>query len=106
MTDSKWYDLADMLEAKYPELERYEEDIEDAQGTKEVLEFKSPAGMMRVVRESKPVLLDKTFHYSHRPGDTARTEYTFSDSEFSHKVRVYRETGDGWEELSVDSMSF
>ena len=50
-------------------------------------------------------MLDKIQHYSHRQGDTARTEYVLSDTEFSHKVRVYQENEYGdWEEVKAESL--
>ncbi len=104
MTDEKWEQLKENLLSKFstatvfrePYLEHGEE-----RGVSEVVEFESPQGLMRVVRNSKPKVLDKTFHYTHRPGDTARVDYVVSDSEFTHTLRVYREVGGEWEEMDV-----
>lgn len=105
MNDEKWDVLCERLEEQYPELNRYREDLEDgATGYQEVLEFDGPAGPMRVIRVSKPAVVDVQHHYSHRQGATATTEYTFSDTEMTHKVHVYREVDGEWEEMDASSM--
>ena len=43
--------------------------------------------------------------YSHRQGDTAHSEYKLSETEFSHRIRVYKEEGfDDWEEVTLDKL--
>lgn len=107
MTEEKWDQLCETLEEKYPELERYREDLEgEHAGFREVLEFEGPVGQMRVVRLSRPAVTDVQHHYSHRQGATANTEYKFSDTEFTHKMHVYREVGGDWEEMDASSMGF
>lgn len=105
MNNEKWDALCERLEGQYPELERYREKLEGEQGGfKEVLEFDGPMGPMRVVRISKPAVVDVQHHYSHRQGATASAEYTYSDTEMVHKLHIYREVDGEWEE--VDSESF
>lgn len=76
------------------------------QGTQDILEFDNPAGRFRLVRENRPVVLGKKMTYSHRAGDTARTEYKYSDTEFSHKLKVYKEKDDEWQEMSPEHLGF
>jgi hypothetical protein len=107
MTDEKWDELCERLESQYPELERYREKLEgEHAGFREILEFEGPVGPMRVVRLSQPVVVDVQHHYSHRQGATASTEYTFSDTDLTHKVFAYREVGGEWEEMSSANMGF
>ncbi len=107
MTEEKWDQMCEMLEDKYPDLERYRENLEGEHGgMQEVLEFEGPAGPMRVVRTSKPAVTGVEHHYSHRQGATANTEYKYSDSELTHKIKVYRDVGGDWEEMDASSLGF
>lgn len=124
MENDKWEGLKEELNRKFKILEQKTEDIlgETAdglvkQGVAEVIIFEGPAGKMKLVRENRPVVLDKKFIYSHRAGQAARTEYTFSDTEFSHKLRVFKwdpdasvgagededEDEDEWKEIDAQS---
>ena len=112
MDHDKWEGLKEELRRKFKILEEKIEDIlsetQDGlvkQGVAEVLIFEGPMGKIKLVRENRPVVLDKKFIYSHRAGQSARTEYTFSDTEFSHKLRVYKwDEDDEWKE--VDAAGF
>ena len=78
-------------------------------GVQNVMEFTLPGtgiqDQYRVVRENRPMVLDKKLHYSHRQGDTARTEYVLSDTEMSHKLRVYKEDDYGeWQEVTAGAL--
>jgi hypothetical protein len=67
--------------------------------------FENGQGKFKVVRENRPLILEKKMHYSHRPGDTARTEYKLSETEVTHKLRVYKEVDfDEWEEVTLDKL--
>lgn len=114
MTDERWEQFVETAQGRFENvgitLEKWHEDdhgnaVEN--GTKNVVEFNLPNGgdRFRVERENRPAILDKKQHYSHRQGDTARTEYVLSDTEFSHKVRVYKENDYGdWEEVRAESL--
>lgn len=101
MNDEKWEQLAALAKAHFSEVELKSEPDEDGKGTVDTLTFTKARDRYRVVRENRPVVLDKKTFYSHRAGDTARTEYVLSDSEFSHKLKFYREDELGdWEEIN------
>ncbi len=98
MTDEKWNELIERAKQKFADVSAYTEDLlvatgegEQKQGTRDVLEFSTPLGNFRIVRENKPVLLEKKMHFSHRQGQAAHSEYLFSDTEFTHKVFIYKE---------------
>jgi hypothetical protein len=106
MQDDKWEQLVESIQSKFTVIEHRTEDIEEEAYTvtEDILVFEGDQGRFRIVRETKPLLLDKKQHYTHRPGDTARTEYVFSETEVSQRVRVYRENNFGdWEEISSDA---
>ncbi len=82
------------------------EDGPQKRGAQDILIFTHPSGdRYKLVRENHPVVLEKKEHYSHRMGDTARTEYKFSQDQFSHKLRVFKEVDfDEWEEITLDKL--
>ena len=112
MTNEKWQQLIDVAELQFNNVEKKTEDLiaqtqdgPQKQGTQDTLIFENPVGRFKLVRETRPKVLGKKEHYSHRPGDTARVDYTVSDTEVSHKLRVYKDTGyDDWEEVKLESL--
>ncbi len=113
MQDDRWQQLIEMAKKHFKNVRLTHEDLimETAdgpikQGTKDVLEFEHPDGKRyRLVRENRPIVLEKKELYSHRAGQSAQTQYKFSDTEFSHKLRVYKEVDfDEWEEVTLDKL--
>jgi hypothetical protein len=111
MTDERWEQFVETAKSTFQNVVENSEDLQDpagefAPGNADIIEFTLPAsGRYKVVRENKPVVLEKKMHYSHRQGDTARSEYILSDTDFSHKVRVYKEDEYGeWEEVKAESL--
>jgi hypothetical protein len=114
MTDEKWEELKEETKRKFKVEEEDREDlimeVENElvkQGFVEFIIFDSPLGRIKLARESRPVVLDKKFIYSHRAGAAARTEYEFSDTELSHKLKVYKwsDDNDKWQEIDAEAFS-
>ncbi|OGE82766.1 MAG: hypothetical protein A3B10_01930 [Candidatus Doudnabacteria bacterium RIFCSPLOWO2_01_FULL_44_21] len=118
MQDEKWEALKEELNRKFKVEDSHLEDliVETAdgpikQGKVEVLIFPTPLGKIKLTRESKPVVLDKKVFYSHQQGKSARTEYKFSETEFSHKIKAYKwdpdasvgagDDNDEWKEIDA-----
>lgn len=110
MQDDKWEALKEELHRKFKVEDEHFEDLEVEtadgpvkQGKAEVIIFPTPMGKVKLVRESRPVVLDKKLFYSHQQGKAARTEYTFSDTEFSHKIKAYKwdDDNDDWKEIDA-----
>jgi len=114
MTDDKWQQLVEMAQKNFKNAKLSADDLvmdtpdgPKVQGTEDVLQFTTPVGKFKLVRENRPVVLEKKMLYSHRPGDTAHAEYKLSETEFSHKLRVYNEIDgeiDEWEEVTLDKL--
>jgi hypothetical protein len=113
MTDEKWEQLVEVAQKNFQNVKLSHEDLiletadgPQKRGTQDILVFDHPAGgRYKLVRENHPVVLEKKEMFSHRAGDTARTEYKFSETEFSHKLRVYKEVDfDEWEEITLDKL--
>lgn len=113
MQDERFQELVEMAKKHFKNVKLTLEDIivdkEDGpqkQGTQDVLEFEHPNGdHYKIVRENRPVVLEKKELYSHRAGQAAQTLYKFSDTEFSHKLRVFKEVDfDEWDEITLDRL--
>jgi hypothetical protein len=113
MTDERWETLIKQAKSTFEDVNLRTEDlvVETAdgltkQGTQDILEFSNDMGVFKVIRENKPVVLDKKMHFSHRQGDSASAEYVLSDTEFTHKVRIFGlNDEDEWEELDSASLN-
>ena len=112
MTDEKWQQLVDTAQKHFKNAELTQEDLimdsEDGpikQGTQDILIFENAGGKFKVIRENRPVVLEKKDIYSHRAGQSAQHLYKFSETEFSHKIRVYKESGfEEWDEITLDRL--
>jgi hypothetical protein len=113
MTDQRWEQFVEDGKTRFKDVEIRDETWTDDHGEEvrtgiqNVMEFTLPTtnDRYRVVRENKPVVLDKIQHYSHRQGDTARTEWLLSDTELSHKIKVYKEDDYGeWQEVTAGEL--
>lgn len=113
MTDEKWEQLVDAAKQHFKNAKLTNEDLiaetadgPQKQGNQDVLVFQHPNGdTYKLVRENRPVVLEKKELYSHRAGQSAQTQYKFSETEFSHKLKVYKEMGfEDWEEVTLDKL--
>lgn len=113
MQIEKWQQLVDMAQKNFRNVKLATEDLimdtQDGpikQGTQDILEFEHADGKRyRLIRENKPVVLEKKDLYSHRAGQTAQSLYKFSETEFSHRLRVFKEVDfDEWEEITLEKM--
>ena len=112
MQDDRWQELVEMANKHFKNVRLTSEDLimdtQDGpvkQGTQDVLIFENPGGKHKLVRENKPVVLEKKEMFSHRAGQSAQTHYKFSETDFSHKLRVYKEVDfDDWEEVTLDRL--
>ena len=113
MTDEKWEQLIGVAKKNFKDVELSSEDLimetpegPQKQGTQDVLIFDLPqGGRYKLARENKPIVIEKKEMYSHRAGQSAQAQYKFSETEFSHRLRVYKEVDfDDWEEVTLDSL--
>src|SRR3989338_7710339 len=114
MDNDRWESLKEELHRKFKVEDEHFEDliVETADGPVvsgkiEIIIFPTPMGKIKLTRESKPVVLDKKEIYSHQQGKSARTEYKFSETEFSHKIKAYKfdEDLEEWKEMDAGNFS-
>ena len=111
MTDEKWQTLINQAKKDFSDVSYETEDLFAEsngemvkQGTQDILQFTNDQGTFKVVRQNRPVVLEKKMHYSHRAGDAARTEYVLSDQEMSHKVLFHMLNDlDEWEQIESNN---
>ena len=110
----QWESLKEELKRKFKiESERTEDLLMETQdgpvkqGTADVVEFETPIGKIKLAFQSKPLVLDKREIYSHQQGKSARTEYTFSETEKTHKFKAYKWNTDSeeWDEIDPGNFS-
>jgi hypothetical protein len=92
-----WEAMKDGLRRKFEVEEEGDEELimdtrdgEVLKGSANFLIFTTPIGRVKLSFEKKPMVLGKTEHFSHRAGEAPRTDYEFSDSEFSYKLKAYK----------------
>lgn len=113
MDIDKWEQLKEELGRKFKISEETTEDLtvhtqdgEVKNGKAEVLVVETPMGRIKLAFESRPLVLDKKMIYSHRAGQTARTEYEFSETEKTHKLKAYKWNDDLDEWKEIDAGNF
>jgi hypothetical protein len=114
MTDEKWQETVEMVKKHFKGAKLSSEDLMQEtpegmvkQGTQDVLEFENPSGHFKLVRENRPAILSKKELYSTRAGQAAQVIYKTSETEFSHKLRVFKEVDfDEWEEVTLERLGF
>lgn len=112
MTDERWQQFIDLAKEQFRNVEVSTEDLmvqtadgPEQRGSLDILIFEREGERFKLERENKPIVLERKEHFAKRASDTARIEYKFSDTEFSHKLRVYKETDAGdWDEISTESL--
>lgn len=110
MNDDQWEDLKENIRGKGIEINEKTEDaatFDDLEnkipGKKEILEFKTEIGKIKIERTSRPKILDKKAHYHKGAGGQAKLEYVLSPDEMSHKVDAFKWDEDlsEWSPLNI-----
>lgn len=110
MQEEQWENLLDNLEIKFGKLERrhqttnsFDDVGNEIKNEEEWVEFETPMGRMKVSRVTRPMIIDKKFHYTHTSGGKGRVEYILSDTEKTHRVILYQwnDLNNNWEEVKT-----
>jgi len=77
-------------------------------GKKEIVLFSGPLGQMKLEYYTKPVILNRNTHGSRRIGSHTAVEYVYSNSDFTHFLKVYKLDldSDEWQEMAIEKGSF
>ncbi len=112
MTDERWQQFIDMAQDSFENVEITREDLTvqtmdgpEVRGFVNILIFEKDGERYKLERENKPLVLERTEHHAKRATDTARIDYKFSDTEYTHKLRVFKENDMGdWDEISTSAL--
>lgn len=113
MNDERWEELKNNLKKKFSVSEEKTEDLmmdtgegTVKQGDQNILVVATPMGEIKLVREARPLVLEKKLHYTHQQGASATTEYKFSETEKTYKLRFYKWDDDDydWKELKAEDV--
>jgi hypothetical protein len=111
MDIDRWAQLKESIKSRFDVEDEGVEDLiietQDGlvkQGSADFLIAQTPMGRIKLALEKKPVVLNKTEHYSHRAGQSARVEYEFSDTEHTYKMRAYKwdDMEETWEPIDAE----
>ena len=116
MNEEKWGEIVDLIEQKFGVLEKHEEeapigdDFEDDKANEktESIIFDGPLGRMKIQRIIRPVILDKKVHYSKRIGMRSQVEITYSEDEFTQKMKAFKwdDIDQNWIEIEAGGLKF
>lgn len=114
MRESKWDELKEEIGRKFKVESSGVEDLmkvtEDGSiykiGLVEALIFQTPAGKIKLARESIPVDPDK-HPYMNKEEKVGSTEYNFSKVQYMHKLKAYNwsDEDDDWKEIDASRFS-
>ena len=112
MTNERWQQFIELAKDQFDDVEISTEELSvqtmdgpEVRGSVDILIFERDGDRYKLERENKPVVLERKEHFAKRANDTAQIEYKFSDTEFVHKLRVFKENLSGdWEEISAGDL--
>ena len=107
MNIDKWKDIKAKVLEKFEVVHQEELIDEDEHGTKEILDFQGPLGLIRLEFSIRDLIIDKHTNYSNRIGSDVQVEYVYSDDEKTYKLKIYQKKGENeWEEMELERTPF
>ena len=103
MNQEKWKDVKAKILDGFDVINQYTNTDDDNHGKVEIIEFKSPAGEMKVEFHERDLVLDKHTNYSNRIGSGVSVDYVYSDTEKTYSLRAYKKVNDDWEQIEAPS---
>lgn len=110
MTDEKWTETLDKIEASFEveEHDTYSLDESQGGGKAEHIIFQGPQGKMKLVREQKPKMIGRKVISSNRIGGASHEEFQYSDSEMIDKLSAFtwNEQREDWQPIDSNIINF
>jgi len=108
----KWENLIFLAEEKFGIDKKYKEDFEVSElssgekimGQREIVEFESPLGRIKLEKNSRPKVIDKKVLHTKRIGGRVAVDFVYSDEEKVEELKIYRLKNDEWAEISPEDM--
>jgi hypothetical protein len=107
MNEQRWEEVLRRLDKTFGNLEFDETEDEETHAVAESVVWVSPQGKMRLVRTTKPLVVDKKLHYSNRAGGGSHVEYVYSKTESTSRIRLFRWSDplNDWEEIDATALT-
>src|SRR5262245_7633337 len=107
MNDQRWEEVLRRLDKLFGNLEFDETEDEETHAVSESVTWASAQGKMKLVRTTRPLVVDKKMHYSNRAGGQSHVEYVYSKTESTSRIRLFRwsEPQNDWEEIDASSLT-
>jgi hypothetical protein len=100
MHPDKWLETKEKIKSTMQILDERTETDEENHEVREIIELIGPLGKMKLEWITRPKLLDKKTSFSRRIGSETKVDYVYSEDEFVHNLKVYKEDFEGqWEEI-------
>jgi len=113
MNPSKWENLIFLAEEKFGIEKKYKEEFEVAElstgekiiGQRQIVEFESPLGRIKLEKNSRPKIIDKKVLHTKRIGGRVAVDFVYSDEEKVEDLKIYRQNKDKqWVEIKPEDM--
>ena len=113
MNPSKWENLIFLAEEKFGIDKKYKEDFEVAElstgekimGQRQMVEFQSPLGRIKLEKNSRPKVIDKKVLHTKRIGGRVAVDFVYSEEEKVENLKIYRLNEDKqWVEIRPEDM--
>ncbi len=113
MNVGKWENLIFMAEEKFGLDKKYTENFEVSElstgekimGQREIVEFKSPLGRIKLEKISRPKVIDKKILRTKRIGGRMAIDFVYSKEEKVEELRIYKlNDNDEWAEINPEIM--
>jgi len=101
MTRERWEDLANTIRDKFKILADSREELEDRPGTREYLEFETPAGKFRLEFIESARVTGVATSGGRKVGTAGRIVKTFSADETVVHLDAYRWADNDWQEIDA-----
>ncbi len=106
MTYERWQSLIGDIQDKFSNVKVTKVDLAAGPGNKEIVEFTSPAGRVKLELTLRPKILDKKTFYSNRIGSSTTVEYEYDEQEKTLSLQAWRlnERAGDWQEIKTDDL--
>ncbi|MFH0780261.1 MAG: hypothetical protein V1928_05425 [Parcubacteria group bacterium] len=91
MQQEKWEELLEKVRKNFGIEEQTTEPIDDIpRAFREIVVCNSPMGKLKLIRTTKPKVLDRKTIYSNRPGAQMNVRYEYSETEFTNNLEILK----------------
>lgn len=106
MTYERWQSLIGDIQDRFSNVTVTKVNLTPGPGSREIVEFTSPAGRVKLELTLRPKILDKKTFYSNRIGSATTVEYEYDEQEKTLSLQAWRfsEPAGEWQEIKTDDL--